>query len=1043
MSGTTAGQVVGGIVGAVVGFYVGGPVGALQGFALGFGVGGYLDPPKGPTVNGPRLSDLSAQSSTYGAFLPRIYGTVGVSGNMLWLENNRLKETMRKSREGGKGGGGETTIRNYSYSATFAVGICEGEIAGVRRIWCGDKLIFDAGTDDIEAIVASNRTASGFTLYLGTDDQLPDPRYEANVGVGNAPAFRGMAYIVFEDFQLADYGNTLQIAQFKFEVVEDKSVIGLRKGPELTLPASPALNESPVYTYISNGVAYWWYDPLDTRPALGEPGNYHYASASVGGRYFQPRFDPYLTYNGPSSTFYAELPIAEVYDLWWTYVDSIAGSPPYIAGTAPVSGQLIVKIEPYPGDDQFRLSCHFNDDGIWVFRRRADNSVYYELRDRDSVIRTGNILQANGTPVTQEFSYGPRTITSSTAYCPEAGGDAIWGISQNVLGTQSIRVFARSGNNYIVDSVLVGESLATNAMNYAAADGILVLVYRSSLRTYIRSDKMGINNVPLAGIIEREVALSSMLTAADVDVSAMLDDVRGYRVLGGSIRSALEPLQGAFPFDVVPSGYRIKCVPRGQSSVETITWESLGATSADSMQDMLASSREMDSQLPVRTHVKYLDAAREYALTEQYSERTSTDAINRVDRELPIVLSADEAAGVAEVLNFLPWLERSEYQFALPPSYRYLEPSDVVTVVTDYASQELRLTEISYGSDGVIECKARPNRAALYSANASGGEAPAPSRPVQLVGDSVFVLLDIPTVDETIQAGAGFVAVMGGLNASWPGGLLTRSFDSGQTWQDVQGFQSGCTFGTVLGTLPASACTLIDQRSITVWMISGQLESITRDQMLAGAHYAAYGNDGRWEIVRFQNATLNANGSYNVSGFVRGEFGTEWASGMHQDGDYFVYLADTDNALILASLDMINLSMPYAAVTSGAYTFSPITQTFAYQGVNLEPLSPVYAKGTRDGSGNLSATFTRRSRFRSNWWSTGVEAQVGEATQSYEIDVMNGSTVVRTIASSTPAFTYSAANQTTDFGSPQSAIVFRIYQISDAVGRGYKLEVSL
>lgn len=1040
MSGTTAGQVVGGIVGAVVGFYVGGPVGALQGFALGFGVGGYLDPPKGPTVNGPRLSDLSAQSSTYGAFLPRIYGTVGVSGNMLWLENNRLKETMRKSREGGKGGGGETTIRNYSYSATFAVGICEGEIAGVRRIWCGDKLIFDAGTDDIEAIVASNRTASGFTLYLGTDDQLPDPRYEANVGVGNAPAFRGMAYIVFEDFQLADYGNTLQIAQFKFEVVEDKSVIGLRKGPSLTLPASPELNDTANFMAISNGVAYWWYDPIDPRPQFGDPTNFHYASASVGGRYFQPRFDPYVTYNGPEypSNNY---PITQVYDLWWSF-HYPSGFTPRLVGSSDTAGQVLVQLEPYPGEDQTSLAPYLNSDGIWVFRRRADNSVYYELRDRDSIIRTGNLLEANGSPVTGVFQYGPYA-GSATVYCAEEGGEFLWYTTKGVTNT-AIGTFQLVGNDYVRSTqVFYDPIFATNALNITAADGVMVALFRSSLQTYIRSDKMGINNVPLAGIIEREVALSSMLTSADVDVSAMLDDVRGYRVLGGSIRSALEPLQGAFPFDVVPSGYRIKCVPRGQSSVETITWESLGATSADSMQDMLTSSREMDSQLPVRTHVKYLDAAREYALTEQYSERTSTDAINRVDRELPIVLSADEAAGVAEVLNFLPWLERSEYQFALPPSYRYLEPSDVVTVVTDYASQELRLTEISYGSDGVIECKARPNRAALYSANASGGEAPAPSRPVQLVGDSVFVLLDIPTVDETIQTGAGFVAVMGGLNASWPGGLLTRSFDSWQTWQDVQGFQSGCTFGTVIGTLPASACTLIDQRSITVWMISGQLESITRDQMLAGAHYAAYGNDGRWEIVRFQNATLNANGSYNVSGFVRGEFGTEWASGMHQDGDYFVYLADTDNALILASLDMINLSMPYAAVTSGAYTFSPITQTFAYQGVNLEPLSPVYAKGTRDGSGNLSATFTRRSRFRSNWWSTGVEAQVGEATQSYEIDVMNGSNVVRTIASSTPAFTYSAANQTTDFGSPQSAIVFRIYQISDAVGRGYKLEVSL
>lgn len=74
---------------------------------------------------------------------------------------------------------------------------------------------------------------------------------------------------------------------------------------------------------------------------------------------------------------------------------------------------------------------------------------------------------------------------------------------------------------------------------------------------------------------------------------------------------------------------------------------------------------------------------------------------------------------------------------------------------------------------------------------------------------------------------------------------------------------------------------------------------------------------------------------------------------------------------------------------------------------------------------------------------TGVASPVGEASESYEIDVMSGSTVKRTIPSATPVITYTAADQTSDFGSPQSAITLRIYQLSATVGRGYPLEVTL
>ncbi len=73
---------------------------------LGLGSPGWLDKKFGaPETEGPRLEDLSVQTSTYGTDIPRLYGTVAMSGNLIWLENGKLKEVVKKKKSGGKGGG--------------------------------------------------------------------------------------------------------------------------------------------------------------------------------------------------------------------------------------------------------------------------------------------------------------------------------------------------------------------------------------------------------------------------------------------------------------------------------------------------------------------------------------------------------------------------------------------------------------------------------------------------------------------------------------------------------------------------------------------------------------------------------------------------------------------------------------------------------------------------------------------------------------------------------------------------------------------------
>ncbi len=82
----------------------------------------------------------------------------------------------------------------------------------------------------------------------------------------------------------------------------------------------------------------------------------------------------------------------------------------------------------------------------------------------------------------------------------------------------------------------------------------------------------------------------------------------------------------------------------------------------------------------------------------------------------------------------------------------------------------------------------------------------------------------------------------------------------------------------------------------------------------------------------------------------------------------------------------------------------------------------------------------RRTRLNAVWRSY-VDAELGEDSESYSIDILSTtspSEVVRTLTSSTNSVTYTAAQQATDFGSPTPAqIQVNVYQVSAQVGRGY------
>ncbi|MDB5714261.1 MAG: hypothetical protein JWO15_1658 [Sphingomonadales bacterium] len=192
-----------------VGTVIGGPIGGAIGALLGQAVDQRIFAPKGR--QGPRLGDLSLQTSSYGSSIPRVFGTVRASGTVIWSTD--LVETSG-SQSNGKGTPDTTT---FSYAASFAVALSAREIVRVGRIWADGNLL--------RGVEGDFKTATGFRLLNGSEDQALDPLMAAAEGIGTTPAYRGCAVAVFTDFQLAAYGN--RIPSLSFEIIADDAPVGV------------------------------------------------------------------------------------------------------------------------------------------------------------------------------------------------------------------------------------------------------------------------------------------------------------------------------------------------------------------------------------------------------------------------------------------------------------------------------------------------------------------------------------------------------------------------------------------------------------------------------------------------------------------------------------------------------------------------------------------------------------------------------------------------------------------------------------------------
>lgn len=193
------------IVFSTVGTMLGGPIGGAIGALVGRQVDGAL---LGiPNRQGPRLRELGVTTSTYGEALPRHYGRMRVAGSIIWATD------LVEHSETQGGGKGSPSVTTYTYSASFAVALASRPILGIGRIWADGRLLRGEAGD--------LKVGGTLRIHTGAGDQGTDPLLAASAAVDRCPAYRGLAYAVFEDLDLAEFYN--RVPNLTFEVIADET----------------------------------------------------------------------------------------------------------------------------------------------------------------------------------------------------------------------------------------------------------------------------------------------------------------------------------------------------------------------------------------------------------------------------------------------------------------------------------------------------------------------------------------------------------------------------------------------------------------------------------------------------------------------------------------------------------------------------------------------------------------------------------------------------------------------------------------------------
>lgn len=1124
--------------GALVGGYFGNPMlGAQLGMMVG-SIAGALIFPGGEDQKGPRLGDLRVGDASYGVPIPIVYGTARVAGNMIWTSG--IEE--RSTEESMKGGGPTST--SYAYYSSFAIGLCEGPLSSVRKIWLDTKLVYDvsannlgivnqrigdldprnllsedeldARRDEIQAELT--KVSSALTIYLGTETQLPDPTIEAHEGVGNVPAHRGMAYLLFQDFALAAYGNriptvsaevmtqhtlaypkqsvnpgvdinkdkmildparqilwgiqeqtitqinALENTLVRAEVIDPASASGGTLNPTLEL-GFDVDQDGAVYVPFADGVGVRLarLDPVSLAVThrnlnnLGLPAVLSPCSAircSAGYVWYTSFVTPrgYCFLRPGAINPQDGLPVPFMIQVGFVEFEQVAQG--LIGHTIAIdrdetawiicSGHvelgppsLLVHMTPMGIYDVFDLTADINAATLVTYDALthslligglASVSTFVTRVARFDIDAGAVVASADGvTNNTYVQSAWRKGIQGRRLWFP---ADATTFAALDVDSLTLVREESTASSPGFVGNNFFGGlyDAATNAF-WAIESGVGFSKYFM--------DRLEPEGLELGAIV-RDMSHRAGLADADVQTATLTQPVHGY-VLSqrGEARRGLESLLAAFLADGVETDWTLTFATRARAPVATLTVDDLAAHEPGStLPDALTPERLDDQQLPIRLDITYADPARDYQDTVQHARRFQAGQRARSLREVrvPVILTADQARQLAEQSLHEAWVSRTSYKLLAPYRWTTLDPGDVITTLQAGRTSLLRIQQVQNGANGILDITAVAYDRHIYTASMSvGAVADAiTAQTLTMLAPTGLFLLDTHLLRDVDEGSGYYLAMAPQGGGNWHGATAFSSVD-GNAWRSEDTLTSAVDYGSTLTALAVGSPYVIDYgHTVDVRMARGALSSISEAELINGFNAALLGN----EIVQWQTATPLDATSWRLSNLLRGRRGTEWAIPDHAAGERFIVLTTAALRREEMGLSEVGTSRMYRGVTMNTDMLTTTGQAFVNTALGLKCYSVDHVHGTRNPAQDLTVTWTRRTRL-GGLWVDGRDVPLGESTgEHYEIDVMDGATVVRTLESTTPSVVYTASAQTTDFGSPQSTVTVTIFQRGQ-LGRGW------
>lgn len=550
---------------------------------------------------------------------------------------------------------------------------------------------------------------------------------------------------------------------------------------------------------------------------------------------------------------------------------------------------------------------------------------------------------------------------------------------------------------------------------------------------------------PLASVTGLRDILTDICGAAGIPSgnlnTSLVPSTRPYLALVNvaAARVPIETLMEAYQLFVVESGTQLKFGRVGSGSVVAVIGEDEWGASdrlSGTQGTGLQVQRTPEHLLPTGLAVNHVDPERSFQNNTQRAfigeGRSETENVRVLSLAVGM-LPGEAKARAQEGLDAL-WIRRTNTSGSLSQQYGYLEPGDRIQTTRGLTTYDLHIARTSYGRPGIVEVDATGDVANVVGVLGSApGRGPSVNQNQAYASATEILLWNLPALTANDTA-PRYHVTYASTAIAWAGAQLHRSLDGGTTYNAIdQSFTRGIT-GTVSGTMPApvAGVEILDEATtLTVVLDSGTLGSVTDAELYNGSNLCVIGS----EVCAFGVATLIATRTYTLSRWLRGRRGTEYAVGTHIASERFA-LIDIGMRQLAMTLPDRGVARQYKCVPTGDTLAATTAVSRTPTAENLMMWTPAYPEAIEAGS-DWTLTWYHRSRWAGDWVDNngiGFDSDLVRY-EAYIYDDNTYTTVLRTITvakGSDPeaqlATTYTAAQQITDFGSPQTTLYWGVLQ---------------